>query len=109
MSLHCWSHASRWAVMSAGLTENGCFGCTAYLAHAAGSGVPLRTGKTYIEAGRACCTSGLSRKSTNASAPLTFWAPASTPAYSTWRKQVSSKSLVVEVLDPFGTVNAGEE
>src|SRR3954451_22756643 len=109
MSLHCWSQASRCAVMSAGLTVNGCLGCTANLAHAEGSGVPLRTGKTYIEPGRARCTSRLSRKSTNASAPFTFRAPVSTPAYSTWRKQVSSRALVVDVLDPFGTVKAGEE
>ena len=53
--------------------------------------------------GSAACTSGLSRKSTNASAPVgVLRRRSSTPAYSTWRKQVSSSALVVEVLAPFG-------
>ena len=58
--------------------------------------------------GSAACTSGVSRKSTSASAPSGFSAPASTPAYSTWRKQVSSSALVVDVPSS-AMVNAGEE
>ena len=95
--------------MSAGLTAKGCWGCTANFAQVVGSGVPERTGKTYIDSGSALCTSGERRKSTNACAPLTFAAPVSTPAYSTCRKQVSSSARVSEVLEPFGTVSAGEE
>ncbi len=48
-------------------------------------------------------------KSTNALAPSGFFAPASTPAYSTWRKQVSSSAAVVGVVPPLGMVNGGEE
>jgi hypothetical protein len=58
--------------------------------------------------GRAACTSGESRKSTRASAPSGFSAPSSTPAYSTWRKHVSSSALVVD-FPSLPTVNAGEE
>ena len=79
------------------------------MAQAGGQRRAAATGKTYIASGSASCTCGLSRKSTNASAPFAFFAPASTPAYSTWRKQVSSSALVVDAAAPFGTVNAGEE
>jgi hypothetical protein len=59
--------------------------------------------------GRAAWNSLPSMKSMNSSAPLGFFAPSSTPAYSTWRKQVSSSALVVGRSPPSGTVNGGEE
>jgi len=95
--------------MAAGLTVKGCLGWTAYRDQALGSGVPRRTGNTYIESGSAFCTSGPRRNSTKALAPSGSAAPVRTPAYSTWRKQVSSRAFVVEADPPFGTVNAGDE
>ncbi len=59
--------------------------------------------------GSAACTSSESRKSSSAWPPSGLSAPASTPAYSTCWKQVSSRALVVDSSVPFGTVNAGEE
>jgi hypothetical protein len=45
----------------------------------------------------------------NSCAPFGFAAPFRTPAYSTWRKQVSSSALVVGRSLPFGIVNGGVE
>ena len=42
-----------------------------------------------------------------ACAPAGLAAPSSTPAYSTWRKQVSSSAAVEDA--PSATVKAGEE
>ena len=50
-----------------------------------------------------------SMKSMNFSMPSGLSAPFSTPAYSTWRKQVSSSARVVGSVSPSGIVNGGEE
>ena len=41
--------------------------------------------------------------------PAGFAAPSRTPAYSTWRKHVSSRACVVGSVLPSGIVNGGEE
>ena len=50
-----------------------------------------------------------SMKSMNFFMPAGLSDPFSTPAYSTWRKQVSSSALVVGLVAPSGMVNGGEE
>ena len=45
----------------------------------------------------------------NARAPFVLCAPLRTPAYSTCRKQVSSRALVVGRVFPSGIVNGGDE
>jgi hypothetical protein len=59
--------------------------------------------------GSAFWNSRLSMKSMNFRIPAGFFEPFSTPAYSTWRKQVSSSALVVGSEPPLGMVNGGEE
>ena len=50
-----------------------------------------------------------SMKSMNFCMPFGFSAPFSTPAYSTWRKQVSSSARVGGAVSPSAMVNGGEE
>ncbi len=92
--------------MSSEETSIGAEGCSANSAHSGGSAASASTGKTYMLVGSASWTAGLSRKSTTCSAPSGLAAPSSTPAYSTWRKQVSSSAAVV--VSPSFTVYAGD-
>ena len=59
--------------------------------------------------GSAAWNSRPSMKSMNFCMPFGFFEPFSTPAYSTWRKQVSSSARVVGLVSPSGMVNGGEE
>ena len=74
----------------------------AFCAHSSGSCTDSSIGYMYIDSGRADWTSSVSMKSTNACAPSGFFAPSSTPAYSTCGVQESSITSV-------SGANAGEE
>src|SRR5690606_3621836 len=91
-------HWSRLAAISSAGTSMGSEDSGANEAQSAGSSTSSSTGYMYMFSGIEACTSGESRKSMNSRAPCSFSAPSITPAYSTCRKQVSSRASVVEAL-----------
>src|SRR5690606_4898229 len=108
-SFHSFSQVSRCWSIRAGSRSCGGSATSANRDQASGSSTSSLTGKTYMLSGSAAWNSPRAKKSTSACAPSGFAAPAMTPAYSTWRKQVSSNALVVGSSPSSGMVNGGEE
>ncbi len=63
----------------------------------------------YMASGMASCTWRESIQTTKAAAPSGLAAPASTPAYSTWRVAVAGRAAVVVAVPSSVRVAAGEE
>ncbi len=110
MSRHSSSQASRFSAISAGSSRYGDSGCSACFAQAGGQLDPVddREDVHARPAARACTGVAEQELDQGPAHPRGCRRPSRTPAYSTWRKQVSSSALVVD--DPSSaTVNAGEE
>ena len=94
--VHCSTHCSRCAVMSAGGTASGCGRPHGPLAEQRGQRRRAdRREDVHRTAGRRPGTSLDSRKSTTARAACGCFVPARTPANSTCRKQLSVSTLTV--------------
>ena len=104
-----FSHSSRWVVISLGSTFTGDFDSGPNFVRASGRAASGRTGYMYIWPGMSSWTALESIHSTKALPPSGLAAPLRTPAYSTWRKAVSSRAEVVLELLSLETVKEGEE
>ena len=96
-------------VISLGSTFTGDFDSWPNLVRASGRAASGRTGYMYIWPGMSSWTALESIHSTKALPPSGLAAPLRTPAYSTWRKAVSSRAEVELELLSLETVKEGEE